>query len=512
MIRDLPCGGTPMILRLSTRRFFCDQLDCRQRIFAEQLPELAVRRARGTRRLCQTLIRVGLECGGEPGRRLGAQMGITTSGDTILRRLRTMPPGQAQAGRVIGVDDFAFRRGQRYGTLIIDHESGRVIDLLADRTGASLEAWLAARPLLPAVVTRDRSGVYAKAITAAAPDAVQVADRWHLLANSREAIVRLLDRHHPAIAKAMAVVRSGTCEPASTDSAINPPGPESSPPAENLPAEPPPLAWPSAAQQHSSERRAKRIARYQQVLELDRQGHGQRAIMRELKMGRRQVLKLLGAGRFPERAKRHHVKQVDHYTEQLRARWAEGVRNARELTRSIRTLGYTGGHDMVRRCVASWRTPMERMRLCGSKPRPRLPIPLRLQRPSSLRLSWLLVKDDMDLRPGESELIAELRKTSEPIRVGSELARSFGQVVRTRDLAALDAWIGSALGSGSPKEMSGFAEGLVRNWTEVKAAMELPWSNGRTEGHVNRLKLIKRKMYGRAKLDLLRIRATGSGP
>ena len=501
-----------MILQFWTRRFFCDALDCRQRIFAEQLPEVAVHRARGTRRLSQTLIRLGMECGGEPGRRLGATMGIMTSGDTILRRLRTMPPGQGQAGRVIGVDDFAFRRGQRYGTLIIDHESGRVVDLLADRTSASLEAWLAARPLLPGVVTRDRSAVYAKAITAAAPDAVQVADRWHLLANSREAIVRLLERHHPAITKEMAVVRSGPCEPASIDSAPNPPGPELSPPAGNPAAGPPPPASPSSAQQQSSERRAKRVARYQQVLELNRQGHGQRAIMRELKMGRRQLLKLLGAGGFPERAKRHHVKQVDHYIEQLRARWAQGVRNARELTRYIRTLGYSGGHDMVRRCVASWRTPMERIRLCGSKPRPRLPIPLKLQRPSSHRLSWLLVKDDMDLRAGESELVAELRKTSEPIRVGSELARSFRQVVRTRDVTALNAWIESALRATSPKEMNGFADGLVRNWTEVKAAMELPWSNGRTEGHVNRLKLIKRKMYGRAKLDLLRIRATGSGP
>lgn len=132
--------------------------------------------------------KIGLECGGEPGRRLCGKLGITTSGDTILRRLRAMPGEDIHYGNIIGVDDFAFRRGQHYGTIIVDHESGGVIDLLPDRTSATLEAWVAARPTTPTVVTRDRSGVFAKAITAAAPDAVQVADRWHLLANCRDAL------------------------------------------------------------------------------------------------------------------------------------------------------------------------------------------------------------------------------------------------------------------------------------------------------------------------------------
>jgi transposase len=345
VIRDLPWGGTPMVLRFSTRRFFCDNTECRRRIFAEELPDLAHRRARGTPRLDQTLVKIGLECGGEPGQRLCGELGIPTSGDTLLRRLRAAAPAEGHAGNVIGIDDFAFRRGQRYGTIVVDHESGGVIDLLADRTSATLEAWLSARPAAPTIVTRDRSGVYAKAITAATSDAIQVADRWHLLA-------------------------------------------------------------------------------------------------------------------------------------------------------------------MVRRCVAPWRTPTERLRLCGSKPRPRSPVPLKLQRPSSDRLSWLLIKDDVKRRTGESELLEELRKNCEPIR----LACSFGEAIRNRDLNALTAWTERALQTPSVKEMKGFADGVIRNWPEVKAAVELPWSNGRTEGHVNRLKLIKRKMYGRAKLDLLRIRVVGSGP
>ena len=509
IVTDLPWGGTPMVLRCSTRRFFCDNVDCQRRIFSEQVSGLALRRARRTPRLDQTLVQVGLECGGEPGRRLCAQLGIDTSGDTILRRLRAAPRPSANAGNIIGIDDFAFRRGQRYGTIVVDHESGEVIDLLPDRTSAEVEAWLLARTAMPTIVTRDRSGVYAKAITTAVPGAVQVADRWHLLVNCREALVRVLDRHHSLIADAMTAIAPKTSEP---------PGPDSAPLAENVlpvadvPAvlSPPPVS--SKDRQQSIDRRAKRVARYEQVLELSRQGQSQRSIVRMLKISRRLVFKWLGADGFPERAKRHHCKQVDLYVEELRARWAAGDRNARALTRHIRTLGYTGGSDAVKRCVAPWRTPTERLRLCGSKPRPKTPIPPKLQRPSSDRLSWLLIKDDIDRRAGESTLLEELRKSCEPVRVATNLARAFGQAVRERDINALTAWMERASQPESTKEMNGFAVGLARHWPEVKAAVELPWSNGRTEGHVNRLKLIKRKMYGRAKLDLLRIRVLGSGP
>ena len=512
VVRDLPWGGKSMVLRFSTRRFFCNNTSCPRCIFAEELPGLARRRARGTPRLDETLVHIGLECGGEPGRRLCGELGIQTSGDTILRRLRAAPPRQGHAGRVIGVDDFAFRRGQDYGTIVVDHESGDVIDLLPDRTSASLEAWLATRPSAPMVVTRDRSGVYAKAITAAAPEAVQVADRWHLLANCREALVRVLDRHHSPITEAMSAAQS---QRSAADTVPNAAPVAAAPLPMALLVVPllPPVHVPlSLSPQQSVDRRAKRLARYELVLELNRQGLSQRAMGRQLRISQRQVRKLLHAGKFPERAKRHYAKQVDNYVQQLRAQWAAGVRTVCELTTHIRTLGYTGGGDMVRRYVAPWRTPEERLRLRGPKTRLRLPTSPTLQRPSSDRLSWLLLKDDIERRTGELDLVNELRRNCEPIRMASELARSFGKAVRGRDVNALTVWTECALQTTSTKEMNGFAQGMVRNWPEVKAAIGMQWSNGRTEGHVNRLKLIKRKMYGRAKLDLLRIRVLRRGP
>ena len=517
VVRDLPWAGTPMVLRVSTRRFFCDQPDCPRRVFAETLSaDLARRRARGTPRLDEALVKVGMECGGEPGRRLCARLGIHTSGDTILRRLRASPPAtdDAHAGCVIGVDDFAFRRGRAYGTIVVDHQSGGVIDLLPDRSSDTLKTWLVARPIPPAVVTRDRSGVYAKAITAAAPGAVQVADRWHLLANAREVLVRVLDRHHLAIAEAMTTISAaapvphasgaGAALPAAPAGAVRltKPRPEPTPP-------PPAL---SKSAQWSIDRRARKVARYEQVLELHRQGHSRRSIARQLKMSSGQVAKLLKAGAFPERAKGHYHKQADRYVDALRALWAEGERNARALARHVRTLGYTGGYDMVRRYVSPWRTPEERLRVVGPRPAPGAPVPARLNRPGSHRLSWLLINDDVERDAVDTALLVELLKSCEPIRVASDLVRSFGVAVRARDVAALTSWRERASQDGLPKEVNGFAEGLSRTWPEVSAAVEQTWSNGRTEGHVNRLKLIKRKMYGRAKLDLLRIRVTGSGP
>jgi transposase len=181
-LADLPCCGVPIVLTLHVRRFFCDAPACSQRTFAERLPEAAPPYARRTTRLRAALAPLAFTAGGKPGAALTRALRMGVSRETLLRLIRRTPCGHATAAtpQVVGVDDWAWKRGQRYGTIVCDLERRCPLDLLPERETASTAAWLAAHPGIT-VVSRDRGGVYADAAARGAPDAVQVADRWHLL-------------------------------------------------------------------------------------------------------------------------------------------------------------------------------------------------------------------------------------------------------------------------------------------------------------------------------------------
>ena len=237
---DLPCLGRRVRLRVAVRRFVCPRSDCPRRIFAERLPGFAAPRARTTDRLRQTQTDIGSSLGGEAGSRLAARMGMATSPDTLLRRVKRLknePPGPP---RVVGIDDWAWRKGQRYGTIVVDLERSDVIDLLPDRDADTVAAWLKAHPGVE-VVSRDRSAAYAQAATEGAPQAGQVADRWHLLKNLREAVERVLERHSAAINAALKALEAppGPDRDATapqTDAAV----PAAEPPPPGPPVEPVP--------------------------------------------------------------------------------------------------------------------------------------------------------------------------------------------------------------------------------------------------------------------------------
>lgn len=180
-------------MELRVRRFRCQNSLCTQRIFCERLPRVVAHYARRTVRLTTALELIGFAVGGEAGARLARELGLTVSPDTLLRRLHHLAQKETPIPRIIGVDDFAFRRGQRYGTLLVDLERRYPVDVLPDREAETLSAWLKAHPGIE-IVTRDRSKTYANGISAGAPAAVQVADRWHLLKNLREALEKLLKR------------------------------------------------------------------------------------------------------------------------------------------------------------------------------------------------------------------------------------------------------------------------------------------------------------------------------
>ena len=190
----MPWQGRILYLHLRVRRFRCANRDCRRRIFAERLA-LTQPKARRTLRLREIQQQIGLALGGEPGSRLAARLAMPVSGDTLLRLIRARGSGIVSPPRIIGVDDWAWRRGHRYGTIICDLERRRVIDLLPDRTGETLASWLRQHGEGVAVVSRDRAGAYAEGIRAGAPQAVQIADRWHLMVNASDALRQVLDRH-----------------------------------------------------------------------------------------------------------------------------------------------------------------------------------------------------------------------------------------------------------------------------------------------------------------------------
>lgn len=193
-LRDLPWGPWPVRLVLRVRRFRCARRDCRRRVFTERLPEIVAPHARTTRRFRRPLHAVGFALGGKSGSRLAHQLRIVGSPSTLLRTLRAEPLLPPALPRVVGVDDFAKRKGHSYGTIIVDLERRRPLALLEDRTAPTLAAWLKDQPQLE-VVCSDRSTEYARGIVLGAPQAIAVADRWHLLKNLREALQRLLDHH-----------------------------------------------------------------------------------------------------------------------------------------------------------------------------------------------------------------------------------------------------------------------------------------------------------------------------
>ena len=333
-LADLPCCGQRVKWLLQVRRFWCDNPACSRKIFAERLPTCAPIYARRTLRQSQTLREVAFALGGKAGEALTYVLSMPVSHDTLLRLMRRSGLPTVSAPRVLGVDDFAWKRGRSYGSILIDQEAHKVIDLLPDREADTFAKWLEEHPGVE-VISRDRAGNYADGARRGAPQAVQVADRFHLLLNLQSALVRFFERKQDCLKRlaqareheAMAAQAPTPCEPAA-------------------PAEPKPLP-PTAVQAQA--RRARRKERYEQVLSLHEQGASQVAIAALVGLDRETVRRYLRVPAFPEivRPGRHKSK-LDPYKDYLHQRVQAGQCNVTHLVAELREQGYRGGSTIVR--------------------------------------------------------------------------------------------------------------------------------------------------------------------
>lgn len=497
---DLPVAGTTVTLHVEARRFYCDQRDCARHTFSESFPGFLAPSQRRTQRLEHTVRELGLALGGEAGARLARQLAIRLSPDTLLRALHRQDPTSAPDPRVLGVDDWAFRRGHTYGTVLVDLERHRPIDLLPDRKAETLAAWLKQHSGIE-LISRDRAGAYAEGARQGAPEALQVADRWHLLKNLRETMERVLNRHHRALqrtAEAIAAIPPTTA----TATVLVAPALESGP-------SPMPL---TRAERDRVERRERRLARYQAVLELDRQGGSIRAIARQLGLQRVTVRRYLQAEGFPERATRAPGPSLlDPFLPYLQQRWNAGCHNARHLFREIRGQGFQGSERIVQRALRAWRpvsstggaSPSMADRLTAT------PAPPSVRRVSPRQASfWLLDLANpraSEERQRQQAFVSQLCERVSAIKAARTLGVNFIRLMRQRRDQELPSWLDQAEHVDLP-EFCNLARSLRQDYAAVRAAFGLPWSQGQVEGQVNRLKFIKRSMYGRAGFDLLRIR------
>jgi hypothetical protein len=339
---DLPWHDRPVALRLVVRRFRCINPACPQVVFCERLPALLESHARTTARLAGAHCAVGFALGGEAGARLARRLGMPTSPDTLLRRVKEAPAAPAPAPRYIGVDDWALRKGQRYGTIIIDLERGRVLDLLKGRDGEALKAWLKEHPGVE-VITRDRWAAFAQAATEAAPQAQQVADRWHLLRNLREAVERLLGRFSAPVREALREALDAP--PGATTPAGGGAEGVSSPAGSRGPLGP--------REQARQARRQERARLYERVQELRAQGESVRQIARLTGPSLKRVRRYLRSDRCPDwNPGRKVPTQLDPLSGQIDAWMERGGRNAAALYRELAEQGFRGSYDAVRRCLA----------------------------------------------------------------------------------------------------------------------------------------------------------------
>jgi transposase len=447
---------------VSVRRFRCANPACPAATFAEQVPGLTAFCQRRTPGLRGLLEAAALALAGRAGARLAAALGVIVSRHTPLRLVRAMPDPDPGVVTVLGADDIATRKGQHYATVLVDMETRRVIDLLPGRDGDVLADWLKAHPGVTAVC-RDRAGAYADGARQGAPDAVQVADRWHLWHNLCQHTEKTAARHRGCLAE---------------------------------PAEDPedPAAAAAARQAADAALAAGVRGRWQQVRELHAAGHGAAAIARHTGLPRETVRRYTRAdspGELVSLITSGPPSPLDPYKPYLGQQWAEGRRNATALLAEIRGQGYRGSYRVLSAYLRPFRT-------AGT-------LPAAAPAPPKTRdiARWLLTSPD-NLDDQDASALDRARGQCPHLDALARHVTGFAKILAGLHGDRLDQWLAAVEADDGQPDLHSFARGIRRDYDAVRNGLTLQWSSGAVEGNNTKIKHIKRIMYGRANFDLLR--------
>ncbi|MFD7408685.1 ISL3 family transposase [Streptomyces sp. NPDC059866] len=469
-LADLAAAGQRVVIDLLVRRFLCPEAACGRRTFVEQVDGLTERFARRTPLLRRSLEKIALALAGRPGARLAAHLSIPTSANSLLRLVRKLPDKRVGvAPRVLGVDDFALKKGHVYGTIILDMETGERVDVLPDRTADTLTAWLRAHPGAE-IVCRDRASAYAEAVRTACPGAIQVADRFHLWKNLCEAVEKCVATH-----------RSCLTEPTEDTASDATDGPTAATKEE-------------VSVRPEGMRVIRRRERHAAVHALYGKGVPIQAISDALGLDRKTVRRYAHTA-TPEDASlatgSRRQGEIHAYSPYLHRRWNEGCTDSARLHAEIVELGFTGSKRTVRR-------HLQEIRASG-KPAPDKPKALTVR-----TATWLITSHPDHLDESSTLKLKKLLSRSPELDTVAACVRSFAAMMAKRRGSDLEKWLAIAEATGM-KPLQSLARGLRQDFNAVTAGLTLEWSSGKVEGNVNRAKRIKRDGYGRAGFDLLRL-------
>ena len=488
-LADLPCVTFSLTLIVQVCKFFCSNPNCRRRIFTERIPEVAAPWARKTVRFMQQLQAIGLALGGAAGARLGDCLGIAICGSTLLNHLNKLHLPAFETPRVLGVDDFAFRKGHNYGTILVDLDTHQPIALLADRKAETLTEWLQAHPGVE-VLSRDRSKAYKSAMTEGAPAAVQVADRFHLVQNLSEMLEKAFASYRSELKAAEQLQHQATIAEASEETVLA-------------------IAKPTAieqSQQRLRQNQQQRIEQQKAIKALRADGWTQAATAQKVGVSRKTVERYSTLPDFPEMPARRPTfgrSILDPYKQPLLEWWNEGIREPSILLKLREPYGFKGSLRTLQRYISGLREaqglPPVRIKVHQTLPKvvdPQTP-------PFTPRqAAYLVVLKPENRQAEEADLLEQLVKQHEDLAQLVELADEFLELLRKRKSDAFDGWLMKAVGCAI-KPLQTFAKGLFDDYAAVKASMMSEVSNGPVEGLNNKLKMLKRQMYGRASVQLL---------